>query len=596
MKKIIVVLIVGGCSLMCAQRACAQEAIGDHPVRTDDRGMLLPWYDVDPGVSYDFAIRQAWSFWQSIQQCNGVPYYMVSRTWDPGSIDSGIGGGQFEMTLSSWNLLYNYLGDSAILANMRFIADTYLANSLSDPSDAWPDIPYPCNLTQHAMYDGDLIAGPGVTQPDKAGGFAAELVSLYKKTAEQKYLNAAIAIANTLAAHVQPGDNENSPMPFRVNAHSGDVVDAYTSDWTGTLRLFDQLMRLGVGKLSSYQQARTLIVNWLLTYPIQNDLWGPYFEDVGGWSNTEINAITIARYLIDHPSIDSAWRTDAKNILDWTMSQFADSSWSSYGVTAILEQTAYLMPGQSHTARYASAALDYQHQTGDTTGLQSSIAQLNWATYWMDSSGMNSYPYDKVWLTDGYGDYIRHYLRAMASYPELAPYNSDHILSTSSVLHDVHYDQDAIVYQSFDSASQEVLRMTAKPLEIRSDGTPLIETSPSDPVTSGWSWTPLSFGGVVHVRHLDGHNITIAKDAAVVRAEANAFNIEVYPNPAMGTTTITSSAPARVELFDELGRVVYAGALQHTLYLNTSRFATGLYILRLSTGSRVSAKHLMIVR
>ena len=35
--------------------------------------------------------------------------------------------------------------------------------------------------------------------------------------------------------------------------------------------------------------------------------------------------------------------------------------------------------------------------------------------------GRNRYPYDMVWLTDGYGDYVRHYLRAMAAAPELAP-------------------------------------------------------------------------------------------------------------------------------------------------------------------------------
>ena len=49
------------------------------------------------------------------------------------------------------------------------------------------------------------------------------------------------------------------------------------------------------------------------------------------------------------------------------------------------------------------------------------MRRLNWATYSVDADGKNRYPNDDIWLTDGYGDYVRHYLRAMASFPELAP-------------------------------------------------------------------------------------------------------------------------------------------------------------------------------
>ena len=61
---------------------------------------------------------------------------------------------------------------------------------------------------------------------------------------------------------------------------------------------------------------------------------------------------------------------------------------------------------------------------------QQAIRRLNWATYMVDNDGKNRYPRDDIWLTDGYGDYVRHYLRSMAAQPELAPDDQNHLLRT----------------------------------------------------------------------------------------------------------------------------------------------------------------------
>ena len=63
------------------------------------------------------------------------------------------------------------------------------------------------------------------------------------------------------------------------------------------------------------------------------------------------------------------------------------------------------------------------------------------------------------WLTDGYGDYVRHYLRAMASLPSLAPENQNHLLRTSSVIRGITYGADTIRYDKFDAASTELLKL-----------------------------------------------------------------------------------------------------------------------------------------
>jgi hypothetical protein len=130
-------------------------------------------------------------------------------------------------------------------------------------------------------------------------------------------------------------------------------------------------------------------------------------------------------------------------------------------VIAINEQTAYKVPGNSHTSRHASVELLYCEKTGDLTLKDAAIRRLNWATYMVDTDGKNRYPRDDNWLTDGYGDYVRHYLRAMASFPELAPDDQNHLLRTTSVIQRIEYGGDAITYTKFDSVSTERLKLGA---------------------------------------------------------------------------------------------------------------------------------------
>jgi len=77
----------------------------------------------------------------------------------------------------------------------------------------------------------------------------------------------------------------------------------------------------------------------------------------------------------------------------------------------------------------------------------------------VDPDGKNCYPRDDIWLTDGYGDYVRHYLRAMASFPELAPDDQNHLLRTSSVIQNIVYSADAITYTKFDPVSTERFKL-----------------------------------------------------------------------------------------------------------------------------------------
>ena len=508
-----------------------------HRVRVDQKGNILPWYSSNPGTSYDYVLDRVWNFWKNIEtDSNGQKYYMNHQVWRPSHDKRGLGGDQLMMALSSWDLYYNYTGDPSVIENMRYMADYYLSHSLSPSNSQWPDLPYPYNMNvESGIYDGDMILGKDFLQPDKAGSFGFELVKLYKKTGDEKYLNAAIKIANTLASKVQPGDSINSPWPFKVNAKTGEpgliVLDqevwyegmdkdlkdkkkrtmrsTYTSFWTGTMELFLQLIDLKKGNAEAYKKAFDLALSWMKNYPAKTNKWGPFFEDVPRWSDTQINAITYAMFLMEHPELDGDWKETVDNIFKWVYRELGDKEFEKYGVIVIDEQTAYRVPGNSHSSRQASMELMYWEKTGDSSYVKNAIRQLNWATYMVDHDGKNFYPTNDIWMTDGYGDYVRHYLRAMAAAPQLAPSNKDRLLRTSSIVKNISYQLQQIVYTTFDNSSEEKFRLTSKPKEIKVNGNGIKQTA--DLNGEGWIWQPLDKGGILRIKKPHGSQVEITK-------------------------------------------------------------------------------------
>lgn len=510
---------------------------------------ILPWYSTDLGKSYDFVISKVWNFWNTMRtDKNGLPYYMNHQVWrDDFNDRRGIGGDQFAMALSSWNLYYGYSGNEAVKEEMKFIADYYLTNSLSPADAAWPNIPYPYNtLIYSGIYDGDMVIGKDFTQPDKAGSFALELVKLYKMTntstypniTDKRYLEVAVKIANTLSKQIKDGDENNSPLPFKVNAISGEIgklkhnsgngqddqLSSYTSNWSGTMELFLNMIELKVGDTENYQKAFDKLLNWMKNYPMKTNKWGPFFEDVPGWSDTQINAVTFAQFMMNHQEYFPNWKSEVKGIFSWVYKTLGNKEWEKYGVIVVNEQTAYQTPGNSHSSRQASAELQYAALTGDQEFVKNAIRQLSWATYMVDDDGKNCYPRDEVWMTDGYGDYVRHFLRAMAFWPELAPADQNHLLSSTSVIQLMEYPptlnkfwggnvphekakKTFVHYRTFDSKSSEVLRLCNKPEAVFVNNVQIDETN--SPTNEGWDWKPFEKGGLLTIRHITGNEIAV---------------------------------------------------------------------------------------
>jgi len=511
-----------------------QDKIIYHFVRVDNNGNILPWHSENLGQSYDEVLKLVWDFWKNMEYCpNGLKYYMNHQVWSEKHDRRGLGGDQLQMALSSWDLLYNYTGDESIIENMKYMADYYLAHSLSASDCVWPYLPYPYNMDIHSgEYDGDMILGKGYLQPDKAGSLAYELVHLYKKTGTGNYLDAAIKIADVLAEKVQPGDSIHSPWPFKVNAKTGETgilvenarwyegMDAdlkknnlpakessYTTFWPSTLGLFHELIAMNKGNASAYRKAFDITIDWMKNFPAKTNKWGPFFEDVPRWSDTQINAITYAMYLMENKDLDPGWKETVRNIFQWVHKELDNEQYKKFGVFPINEQTAYRVPGNSHSTRQASVELKYWEETGDTTYVRNAIRMLNWATYMVDCEGKNFYPTNAIWMTDGYGDYVRHYLRSMAAAPQLAPDNADHLLRTSSIVSMITYEPSKILYNVFDRSSEEIFRLTSKPKKVLVNGEKLDEVAGGN--DEGWFWQSLPKGGILKIRQSKGNTLEI---------------------------------------------------------------------------------------
>lgn len=541
MKKII---WLTGFLTICALNATSSsaETLIYHDIKVDAQGVIAPWFDPNPATAYDHMIELVWNFWDNMRpDDNGHHYYMSHQVWTPGFPGAddprGLGGDQFQMALSSWRLLYAYTGNDRIKQNMRYIADYYISHSLSPSNALWPDLPFPYNtLISSEVFDGDMVIGRGFLQPDKAGSLGLELIDLYKMTIGDSsitttpniYRDTAFKIAKSLAAKLQAGDAENSPLPFKVNAYTGAIGDlrdnsgngksvglaSYTTNWAPTMEMFLALEDLDPKNAADYHRSFLVLLNWMKQYPLKTNKWGPFFEDVQGWSDTQINAITFARFMMEHPQYFPDWKTQVPPIFDWVYKVLGNDKWKQYGVEVVNEQTSFAIPGQSHMAREGATELLYSKLSGDESRKQGAIAQLNWATYSVDSDGKNCFPFDGVWLTDGFGDYVRHFLRAMAVYPELAPATADHLLSSTSVVQQASYDLVAgpgatrVFYRSFDPQGTEVLRMASKPSAVQLEGQNLDEMTDSMAL-KGYRWTPMTVGGVLEIVRDNGYAINI---------------------------------------------------------------------------------------
>jgi hypothetical protein len=115
------------------------------------------------------------------------------------------------------------------------------------------------------------------------------------------------------------------------------------------------------------------------------------------------------------------------------------------------------------------------------------------------------------WFSDGYGDYLRHFLAGLAAYPPWAAGTGTHLLRSTSVVQQIAYPSDRVAYTTFDSAAQEVLILDFRPSSVTSSSGEILAER-GDLSAPGWVLVDNGAGSyTVRVLHQKSNDITIAR-------------------------------------------------------------------------------------
>jgi len=540
-------------------RLKSQDTICNHLVQREANGIILPWYNPDvPGAGYVHVVKLASEFIKSgtpVDPKTGKKLYLVTCCFQGPHIrrqeefDKGLTGeywphnpacvyaGLVQGLVLDWRI---FSGDNSYINVVREMLDWQIEHGTTPPDWPWPNVPYASSDPFETEYYGaskwenDGMRGDGLhgIEPDKVGELGIAYLKFFEVTEEVKYLEASIHCADALAGNIRNITDDpspfaetavnRSPWPFRVNARTNVVISEYSSNVIESIRLFDELIRiatqirLDTAKISNYRNAREIAWKWLYSKsgPMITYIWNGYFEDIPNdpqcANRLQITPLETARYLIKNPGLDPEIESSVPALINWVGSAFATE-----GMDAIKEQTWCYEPMGSHTSRYASlCALWYEH-SGDKEYKDLAYRFFNFASYMTYDNGVVAVgpEWPGSWFSDGYGDYIRHFMEGIAAIPEWAPAGEDHLLKSSSVIQNIEYKPGLILFNSFDDAGTAVLRISFQPKVVWAGNKKL--SRQTDIAKEGWTWTPLGEGGILRIRYSGSDKVIISAKSYV---------------------------------------------------------------------------------
>lgn len=466
-------------------------------------------------------------------------------------------GGQIGMMLDAAVAAYPYTGNGELMKLMKMMLAYLIKNGSTPATGSWQRAIYneadPDEVPFIGAGDngGGVGDGQGNLEPDKQAeiGWGALQLWMHDPT-QTDFRDLAIRLADQLCANRKTSTSASvSPWPFRTTQANNTrpsgagAGEDYCSNLAPYIRLFDDLIRLGLGSTSNYQTARNAFWTWATTYPLSGGgaagPWGHYFEDQP-WSSVytddanNLNPNNMARLLLERPSLTASYLTWAANLAAYVETTFGDTA--VYGAVPINEQDWYMWPMGSHTSRAGLVRALLYAANSSETDKDKAFRALNWTTYMHRNDGfsLDGYPTpNQIWMTDGFGDTIRHFALAMYAVPEWAPAGEDHLLGSTSVVQSIHYHKDLIEYQVYDVSAREVLRLSFTPTLITAGGTPLALRT--DLNSEGYTWD--SALKILRIRHDNSGTIIVLAGAESSTALVSSASINTIGSHSGSQTT-----------------------------------------------------------
>ena len=502
--------------------------IAGRPVQLDAGGKLLPWpFPDNVGYSYSSHVLSQWTIlWDQFQR-QRLPYFYCcfaidQKTGEMVPDHSWANSTAYTRAMLEGFVerLYPYTGDRRTLAFLEDYIDYEIENGLTPDGYAWSRVPYPSADPGVAKYKGWSPHGTDYVEPHLIGEDGYAYLRLYEMTGKTRYRDLALHFADALVKNYKPGDEEHSPWPVRCFAKDGRVegkgMGPYSANVLGPISLFDELIRLKLGDTAKYARVRKAAWEWLERYPLRNNVWVGYFEDVAPSMGNMNNVIPLetARYVLLHPEKDPKWRDHARQLIDWVKTTPKWPKYRVHGATVTTEQGNGINfccnePNQccdSHTSRLAAVEALYYARTGDENYREEAFRSFNWVTYFQGLPDKAHAPFsEQWWFTDEFTDGPRRLMDAFWAVPEWAPADESHLLGSSSVVANISYGQGSVRYSTFDLESEDILRLDFNPETITADGQPLKSTT--DPQHDGYTWDKAS--RILRIRHEKARELDI---------------------------------------------------------------------------------------
>jgi hypothetical protein len=476
-----------------AELALSQETFNTHPVVLDSQGKLLPWY-VPAEKAYDHFLRLRWEFIKTrVPNCPGPAprsaypqYFFYCAFWDRnGKLEPDTAMNDIGEKLPNWvesaRLYYAYTGDASVIEIVKKLADYTLDHGITPASFAWPNFPYTTTNAGDLDFRGFTSARRFVlheAQVDHAGDMGLAFYRMYLLTDDKRYLQAAINVADTLAAHVRVGSAEKSVWPYRVVMDSGKVTAEYGANWIDCYLLLESLAKAGHGNVAAYREASAKAREFLLRFPMNSGYWTDGHSDNPVNSNTyksNMSASNAVLHLLDDPEFDPQWKSHVPMLIRWTEDNFVfrtapGEPATQWGANIVGEQDDFNHKMDYQTARYAAACARWYAISGDAAYKEKAYRSLNWVTYCNNAVGQAfESPVSKDisnWWSDEYGECPRMFYPAFAGVPEWAPPGEDHLLYSRGVIKRVTYSPQRVEYEPAEAMGVEYLRLSFHPKRI----------------------------------------------------------------------------------------------------------------------------------